>query len=98
MSGLLANLYDLCHIDRIRCYRLCTRSKHAVQMKYSEGNHLFPQVALVGQEPVLFARSVEQNIAYGLPAVPVEVVVSAAKKANAHDFVSSLSKGYDTGE
>lgn len=55
-------------------------------------------MALVGQEPVLFARSVQQNIAYGLSAVPMEVVAAAAKKANAHDFVSSLSKGYDTGE
>lgn len=59
---------------------------------------LFTQVALVGQEPVLFARSVQKNIAYGLPSAPEEVVVTAAKKANAHDFICSLSKGYDTGE
>ncbi|GAA6109889.1 ATP-binding cassette sub-family B member 9 isoform X1 [Tachysurus ichikawai] len=60
-------------------------------------SYLHSKVALVGQEPVLFARSVEKNIAYGLPSAPEEVVVTAAKKANAHDFICSLSKGYDTG-
>ncbi|KAF7687658.1 ATP-binding cassette sub-family B member 9 [Silurus meridionalis] len=63
---------------------------------YQHG-YLHSKVALVGQEPVLFARSVEKNIAYGLSSAPGEVVVAAAKKANAHDFVCSLSKGYDTG-
>ncbi|KAF4074664.1 hypothetical protein AMELA_G00241780 [Ameiurus melas] len=60
-------------------------------------DYLHSKVALVGQEPVLFARSVQKNIAYGLPSVPAEVVVAAARKANAHDFICSLSKGYDTG-
>ncbi|XP_034154754.2 ATP-binding cassette sub-family B member 9 [Pangasianodon hypophthalmus] len=63
---------------------------------YQHG-YLHSKVALVGQEPVLFARSVQKNIAYGLPAVPAEVVVTAAKKANAHNFICSLSKGYETG-
>lgn len=55
------------------------------------------QVALVGQEPVLFARSVQMNISYGLPEVPMEEVIRAAINANAHDFITGLSKGYDTG-
>lgn len=63
---------------------------------YQHG-YLHSKVALVGQEPVLFARSVQKNIAYGLPGAPAEVVVAAARKANAHDFICSLSKGYDTG-
>ncbi|MCI4392437.1 hypothetical protein PGIGA_G00145850 [Pangasianodon gigas] len=63
---------------------------------YQHG-YLHSKVALVGQEPVLFARSVQKNIAYGLPAAPAEVVVTAAKKANAHNFICSLSKGYETG-
>uniref|UniRef100_A0A8C8JSY3 ABC-type oligopeptide transporter ABCB9 n=1 Tax=Oncorhynchus tshawytscha TaxID=74940 RepID=A0A8C8JSY3_ONCTS len=58
---------------------------------------LHSQVALVGQEPVLFARSVEQNITYGLTDIPMEAVVQAATKANAHDFITSLTNGYDTG-
>lgn len=44
------------------------------------------------QEPVLFAMSVAENIAYGLPnkEVSQEEIVEAAKAANAHDFVVSL--------
>ena len=59
---------------------------------------VFLQIALVGQEPVLFARTVEQNITYGLTGVPKEAVVQAATKANAHEFITGLTKGYDTGE
>lgn len=55
-------------------------------------------MALVGQEPVLFARTVQMNISYGLNEVPMEVVVRAAINANAHDFITGLSKGYDTGK
>ncbi|TRZ02131.1 hypothetical protein DNTS_031910, partial [Danionella cerebrum] len=55
------------------------------------------KVALVAQEPVLFARSVQMNISYGLPEVPMETVIKAAINANAHDFITDLSKGYDSG-
>lgn len=58
--------------------------------------YLILQVALVGQEPVLFARTVEENITYGLTDVPMETVVQAAIKANAHDFIISLPNGYKT--
>ncbi|XP_041757311.2 ATP-binding cassette sub-family B member 9 [Coregonus clupeaformis] len=58
---------------------------------------LHSRVALVGQEPVLFARSVEQNITYGLTDIPMEAVVQAATEANAHDFITGLTNGYDTG-
>ncbi|KAG7222161.1 hypothetical protein INR49_016733 [Caranx melampygus] len=59
-------------------------------------DYLHSKVALVGQEPVLFARTVEENITYGLSDVPMEAVVQAATKANAHDFISTLPKGYET--
>ena len=44
------------------------------------------------QEPLLFAMSVAENIAYGLPYedVSMEEIIEAAKAANAHDFISSL--------
>lgn len=51
----------------------------------------------MSQEPVLFARTVQMNISYGLPEVPMEAVIRAAINANAHDFITSLSTGYDTG-
>lgn len=56
----------------------------------------FLQVSLVGQEPVLFARTVKENITYGLTDIPVEDVTQAATKANAHDFITALPKGYQT--
>ena len=44
------------------------------------------------QEPVLFAMSIAENIAYGLPNEDVtqESIIAAAKAANAHDFILSL--------
>ncbi|KAF3696191.1 ATP-binding cassette sub-family B member 9 ATP-binding cassette transporter 9 [Channa argus] len=59
-------------------------------------DYLHSKVALVGQEPVLFARTVKENITYGLTDVPMEDVVQAATKANAHEFISNLPKGYET--
>ncbi|CAI5460616.1 unnamed protein product [Closterium sp. Yama58-4] len=55
-------------------------------------------VSLVSQEPVLFAMSVRDNIAYGLPDadVPEANVIRAAKAANAHEFIMKLPQGYDT--
>ena len=57
---------------------------------------MFLQVALVGQEPVLFARTVGENITYGLTDIPMQYVVQAATKANAQDFIGTLPKGYET--
>jgi hypothetical protein len=54
------------------------------------------QIALVGQEPVLYARSVRENIAYGLDVVDDEDVQRVARMANAHSFVSEAKDGYET--
>ncbi|OWK14844.1 ABCB9 [Cervus elaphus hippelaphus] len=54
------------------------------------------EISLVSQEPVLFARSITDNISYGLPTVPFETVVEAAQKANAHGFIMELQDGYNT--
>ena len=53
-------------------------------------------IALVPQEPILFHRSLQENIAYGQPAASFDEVVAAAKKAHAHDFIRGLTAGYDT--
>uniref|UniRef100_A0A8C5VK08 ABC-type oligopeptide transporter ABCB9 n=1 Tax=Microcebus murinus TaxID=30608 RepID=A0A8C5VK08_MICMU len=58
--------------------------------------YLHRVISLVSQEPVLFARSITDNISYGLPAVPFELVVEAAQKANAHGFIMELQDGYST--
>eukprot|EP00980_Cylindrotheca_fusiformis_P027133 scaffold19004_cov125-Cylindrotheca_fusiformis.AAC.1 len=53
-------------------------------------------IGYVGQEPTLFATTIEKNIRYGNPTATREQVVEAARLANAHDFISSFTDGYDT--
>jgi ATP-binding cassette subfamily B protein len=53
-------------------------------------------VALVPQDPVLFHRSLMENIRYGRLEATDEEVFEAAKKANCHDFIISQSSGYGT--
>ena len=53
-------------------------------------------IALVPQEPILFHRSLRENIAYGRPEASFDEVVAASKKAHAHDFIRRLTAGYDT--
>lgn len=50
------------------------------------------QIGLVSQEPVLFDRTIAENIAYGdnRRVVPMPQIIEAARKSNIHDFVSSL--------
>ncbi len=54
------------------------------------------QFALVPQEPLLFAISVRNNIAYGRPEASMRRIVEAATSANAHEFIMRLPYGYDT--
>jgi ATP-binding cassette subfamily B protein/subfamily B ATP-binding cassette protein MsbA len=54
------------------------------------------QVALVLQEPFLLPLTVAQNIAYGRPGASHEEIVSAARAANAEEFIQRLPQGYDT--
>jgi len=53
-------------------------------------------ISVVPQEPMLFHRSVRENIAYGKPEATEEEIIEVAQKAQAHEFVSTLSHGYDT--
>ncbi|CAN0368708.1 unnamed protein product [Lampetra planeri] len=59
-------------------------------------HYLHTKVALVGQEPVLFARSLRDNIAYGMEDCPEDAVISASQQANAHEFISDLPLAYQT--
>jgi ATP-binding cassette, subfamily B, bacterial len=54
------------------------------------------QIAIVQQEPVLFHRSLAENIAYARPGATMSEIMDAARLASAHDFISSLPKGYET--
>lgn len=54
------------------------------------------KIGLVQQEPVLFAASILDNIAYGKEGATEGEIVEAAKAANVHGFVSGLPCGYKT--
>ena len=56
------------------------------------------KLSIVSQEPVLFNRSLADNIRYGDNSreVSMEEVVAAARKANIHQFVTNLPQGYET--
>ena len=54
------------------------------------------QIGLVLQETVLFYGTVRDNIAYGRPEASIDEIRSAAKVANAHEFIRNLPDGYDT--
>lgn len=54
------------------------------------------QIAIVQQEPVLFHRSLAENIAYARPGATRAEIEHAAKLASAHDFIMALPHGYDT--
>ncbi|RDW18416.1 multidrug ABC transporter ATP-binding protein [Oceanobacillus arenosus] len=62
-------------------YRLKTLRKH---------------IGFVLQEPFLFSTTIRENIAYGNPNVTNEQIIDAAKRAQAHDFIMEMPKGYDT--
>lgn len=53
-------------------------------------------IAYVPQEPAMFHRTIRENIRYGRLNASDDEVIDAAKKANAHEFIEKLAKGYDT--
>lgn len=86
--GLIERFYDpisgAVKIDGqdIRTYNLRSLRKH---------------IALVSQEPTLFAGTIRENIIYGQPGLIDEAeIIESAKLANAHDFITALKDGYNT--
>ncbi|WP_276302189.1 ABC transporter ATP-binding protein [Halorussus lipolyticus] len=53
-------------------------------------------VGYVSQDPFLFHGSVRENVAYANPEASEQAVVTAAKRAGAHEFVADLPEGYET--
>ncbi|MCG8588765.1 MAG: ABC transporter ATP-binding protein/permease, partial [Proteobacteria bacterium] len=53
-------------------------------------------IAVVPQEPVLFHRTLAENIAYARPDATREQMIAAAKQAHAHEFIVRLHQGYET--
>ncbi|OAP04860.1 PGP16 [Arabidopsis thaliana] len=87
--GLIERFYDplqgIVKIDGrdIRSYHLRSLRQH---------------MSLVSQEPTLFAGTIRENIMYGRASNKIDEseIIEAAKTANAHEFITSLSDGYDT--
>ena len=59
-------------------------------------DYLREQIGVVSQEPILFATSIFENIRHGKPTATKEEVYKVAVAANAHDFISQFSDGYQT--
>lgn len=57
---------------------------------------LWQNISLVPQDPILFHRTLLENIKYGQPKATDKAALTAAKQANAHDFISGFSEGYQT--
>jgi ABC-type multidrug transport system fused ATPase/permease subunit len=52
------------------------------------------QISIVLQDTLLFSTTVRENIAYGLPGATEEQIVEAARRAQAHEFISAMPDGY----
>jgi ATP-binding cassette subfamily B protein len=57
---------------------------------------LWENIALVNQDPVLFHRTLSENIAYGLWGASEGEVIKAAKLAHAHEFIKGFTEAYET--
>ena len=54
------------------------------------------QIAYIDQQNFLFNRTIKENIVMFNSDIRNEIIIEAAKKAGAHDFIISLPQGYDT--
>ena len=65
-------------------------------LSHYDHTYFHTKVSLVGQEPVLYARSIADNISYSLENTTQQGVEEAAKLANAHSFITAMTDGYNT--
>ena len=57
---------------------------------------LWKSISLVPQDPILFHRSLAENISYGKPGASQKEIEEAAKQAHAHEFITKFPDGYNT--
>lgn len=67
-----------------------------VALKHLQRDEFRRHIALVPQDPVIFAASARENIRFGRPDASDAEVEAAAKAAAAHEFISKLPDGYDS--
>ena len=83
-------------LERLYCPSSGSVKVDGVPIEELEIGWLRAQMGLVGQEPVLFAASIYENIRYGRLDATREEIEQAAKEANAHNFITSFPEGYET--
>lgn len=54
------------------------------------------KIAYVPQDPILFHRTLKENISYSSPEATIEQIIDVAKRSHAHEFIKNFSNGYDT--
>jgi len=65
-------------------------------IKNLKQDDLRESISYISQEPILFHRSIRENIAYSKPGATEAEIIESAKKAYAHEFILNLKHGYDT--
>jgi len=87
LVSLIPRFYDI----QSGCIRIDGQDITGFQL-----NSLREQIGYVLQDTVLFRGTILDNLAFGRPHATREEIISAAKLANADEFIQSLPKGYDT--
>ncbi|CAF0825472.1 unnamed protein product [Rotaria sordida] len=85
--NLLERFYDPTHGKIL----IDGREIHEYDHKY-----LHKKIAMVGQEPILFNRSIQENITYAKDNYDETTIIQAAQQVNAHGFIKELINGYNT--
>jgi len=67
-----------------------------IDIKTMKRSEFRKAIALVPQDPVIFASTVMENIRFGNPGASNEEIYEAARSAAAHDFIAELPEGYET--
>ena len=73
-----------------------TISLDGINIQEVHPSELRSKFGLVPQEPVIFASSATENIAFGAPNAPIEEIKIAAEAAGANNFIDTLPEGFDT--
>ena len=89
LCHLLPNFYAL----QENCGSICI---DGVDIRDMTLTSLRKHIGIVQQDVFLFAGTIRENILYGRPEATEEEMIAAAKRANMHDYIATLEKGYDT--
>ena len=87
LISLIARFYDVTN-GRILVDEVDVREWDSASLR--------AQIGMVLQETTLFGGTVRDNIAYGKPEASLDDVITAAKSAQAHDFITAMPDGYDS--